>query len=59
MDEPDLSCDVRALGAAYLGGTALATLAATGQVIEHRPGAIARTDAAMRWYPAPSSQEVF
>jgi predicted acetyltransferase len=59
MDEPDLSCDVRALGAAYLGGTALATLAATGQVIEHRPGAITRTDAAMRWYPAPSSQEVF
>ncbi|MBX6749874.1 MAG: GNAT family N-acetyltransferase [Micromonosporaceae bacterium] len=58
-DEPDLSCDVRALGAVYLGGTALTTLAGTGQVIEHTPGALARADAALRWYPGPSSQEVF
>ena len=58
-DEPDLTCDVRALGAVYLGGTALATLAGTGQVIEHTPGALARADAALRWYPGPSSQEVF
>ena len=58
-DEPDLTCDVRALGAVYLGGTALATLAGTGQVIEHTPGALARADAALRWHPGPSSQEVF
>jgi predicted acetyltransferase len=58
-DEPDLSCDIRALGAAYLGGTALTTLAGTGQVIEHTPGALARADAALRWHPGPSSQEVF
>lgn len=59
VDEPDLSCDVRALGAVYLGGTALTTLAGVGQVIEHTPGALARADAALRWYPGPSSQEVF
>jgi predicted acetyltransferase len=58
-DDPDLSCDIRALGAAYLGGTALTTLAGTGQVVEHTPGALARADAALRWYPGPSSQEVF
>jgi predicted acetyltransferase len=59
MDEPDLGCGVRALGATYLGGTSLATLAGTGQVVEHRPGAIAQADAALRWYPGPSSQEIF
>jgi len=59
MDDPDVSCDVRALGAAYLGGTSLATLAATGQVVEHTPGSIARADASLRWHPAPSSQEIF
>jgi predicted acetyltransferase len=58
-DDPDLSCDIQALGAIYLGGTALATLAATGQVREHRPGAITRADAALRWSPGPSSQEIF
>jgi predicted acetyltransferase len=57
--EPDLSCDIRALGAAYLGGTSLATFAGTGQVVEHTPGALSRADAALRWYPGPSSQEVF
>jgi predicted acetyltransferase len=59
VDEPDVSCDVRALGAIYLGGTSLATLAGSGQVVEHTPGAIARADAALRWSPGPSSQEVF
>lgn len=59
VDAPDLSCDVRALGAAYLGGTSLISLAATGQVVEHAPGALLRADAALRWHPAPTSQEVF
>jgi len=58
-DAPDLSCDVRALGAAYLGGTSLVSLAGTGQVVEHTPGALLRADAALRWHPSPSSQEVF
>ena len=59
VDEPDLSCDVRALGAAYLGGTGFAALAATGQVIEHRPGALVLADTAFRWYQAPTSMEAF
>lgn len=58
-DEPDLSCDARALGIVYLGGHGLAELAATGQVREHTPGALIRTDAALRWFPGPSSQEIF
>jgi predicted acetyltransferase len=58
-DAPDLSCDVRALGTLYLGGTSLLTLAATGQVVEHRPGSLAGADVALRWQPSPSSQEVF
>jgi predicted acetyltransferase len=58
-DEPDLSCDVQALGAAYLGGTSLTTLAATGQVVEHRPGALAKASVALGWHHPPSSPEVF
>jgi predicted acetyltransferase len=56
---PDLSCDVKSLGAVYLGGTSLTTLAITGQVVEHTPGALARADAALRWHRAPTSPEVF
>ncbi len=59
VEEPDFGCDVRALGAVYLGGTSLSTLAATGQVVEHKPGSIASADAALRWPVAPSSQEMF
>jgi predicted acetyltransferase len=59
VDGPDLSCDVRALGTVYLGGTGFTTLAATGQVIEHRSGALAEADAAFRWHQSPSSMEVF
>jgi predicted acetyltransferase len=59
VDEPDVSCDVRALGAVYLGGTSLSTLAATGQVAEHTVGSMARADAGLRWPTAPSSTEVF
>ncbi|WP_163509845.1 GNAT family N-acetyltransferase [Fodinicola acaciae] len=36
----DLSLSVGELGAAYLGGTSLATLAAAGRVVEQRPGAL-------------------
>ena len=59
VDEPDLSCDIRALGAAYLGGTSLVSLAASGQVTEHRAGALERASAAFGWYRAPTSLEVF
>ncbi|MGF1426302.1 GNAT family N-acetyltransferase [Kitasatospora sp. LaBMicrA B282] len=46
--EPDLRLTVAELGAAYLGGTTLATLAAAGRVEELRPGALARTSTAFR-----------
>nr|ASV47112.1 hypothetical protein [uncultured bacterium] len=40
----DLTLPAAALGAAYLGGTRLRTLAAAGLVDEHRPGAVERAD---------------
>jgi len=40
-DEAELSLDVAALGAAYLGGRSLVALARAGVVAEHRPGAAA------------------
>ncbi|NEB07004.1 sterol carrier protein domain-containing protein, partial [Streptomyces sp. SID13726] len=52
-DAADLSLDVRELGAAYLGGTSLAALAAAGLVTEHSPGALARASAAFGWPLAP------
>jgi predicted acetyltransferase len=59
VDEPDLVLDIRALGAAYLGGTSLTSLAGTGQVIERTPGALHRVSAAFGWFREPSSMEVF
>lgn len=56
---PDLSVDVRDLGAAYLGGTSLATLAAAGRVTEHRPGTLGAASVAFGWHRAPQSVEVF
>jgi predicted acetyltransferase len=59
-DEPaDLALDVRELGAAYLGGTRLGTLAAAGLVRELRPGTLARLSTAMSWVPAPWCPRVF
>jgi predicted acetyltransferase len=42
--EPELSLDVSALGAAYLGGTPFGRLALGGRIAEHVPGAVARAD---------------
>jgi predicted acetyltransferase len=44
--DPDLTLGVAELGAAYLGGVRLATLAAAGRIDEHTPGTLARADAA-------------
>lgn len=44
----DLRLTVAELGAAFLGGTTLASLAAAGLVQELRPGALARASAAFR-----------
>ena len=48
-EAPDLALDVRELGAAFLGGTSLATRAAAGLVTEVRAGALARTSVAFGW----------
>ena len=55
----DLALDVTELGAAYLGGTRLGTLAGSGLVAELRPGAVRRLSAALAWDPAPWCPMVF
>jgi predicted acetyltransferase len=57
--DPDLSLSTTVLGAAYLGGTTLATLAAAGLVTEHRPGALDAASAAFRAARLPYSPEIF
>lgn len=58
-DDPDLALDVRDLGAAYLGGVSLASLATAGMVTEHRDGALARASTAFGWPLAPVCSWVF
>jgi predicted acetyltransferase len=55
----DISLDISALGAAYLGGTRLGALGGAGLVTEHRPGAVAALSAAMSWDPAPWCPVIF
>ncbi|WP_402467502.1 GNAT family N-acetyltransferase [Isoptericola aurantiacus] len=55
----DLALDVRELGAAYLGGTSLAALAAGGLVTERTPGTLAATSTAFGWPVAPVCGWVF
>jgi predicted acetyltransferase len=51
--DPDLVMAVDVLGAIYLGGVGLASMARGGGVDECRPGAIARADAMFRGAVAP------
>lgn len=46
--QADLTLPAQTLGAVYLGGPILRSLAAAGHVDEHRPGALARADAMFR-----------
>jgi predicted acetyltransferase len=55
----DVALGIRELGAAYLGGTRLGTLATAGLVAELRPGALAPLSAAMSWDPSPWCPVVF
>jgi predicted acetyltransferase len=50
---PDVELDVTTLGAAYLGGTSLQTMATAGLVVEHRAGAITLADTMFRWTSLP------
>jgi predicted acetyltransferase len=58
-EEPDLRCDVTALGSVYLGGFTWAQLAQALRVEEIRPGALARADALFRTARAPWCPEIF
>jgi predicted acetyltransferase len=49
----DVVLPVRALGAAYLGGTRLTAMAKAGLVTEATPGSLAALSTAMSWEPAP------
>ena len=57
--QPDLLVEAADLGACYLGGTRLQTLARAGRVHEGRPGAVARADAMFGWDPLPWCPAVF
>lgn len=52
-DPADLMVDVRALGAAYLGGTRLVDATRTGGATEVRPGALLEADALFRTADQP------
>lgn len=58
-NEPDLSLSVRELGAAYLGGCTLGSLAAAGRVRELRPDALAEASSAFGSDLAPWRPFVF
>ncbi|HVF33680.1 MAG TPA: GNAT family N-acetyltransferase [Acidimicrobiales bacterium] len=55
----DLTLSAAELGAAYLGGTRLAALAAARRVDEHTPGALARADLLFAEARAPWCQTFF
>jgi predicted acetyltransferase len=59
VDEPDLVCDIRAVGAAYLGGSSLTSLTAAGLVREVSPDTLGPASIAFSGWRAPSSMEVF
>jgi len=52
-DPAELALSVKELGAAYLGGPALSTMAGAGLVRELRPGALAAASVALRTDPEP------
>ncbi|MEN3360248.1 MAG: hypothetical protein V7637_4230 [Mycobacteriales bacterium] len=58
-DPADLAVSAADLGAAYLGGTRLATLALAGRVVELRPGALAAANRAFAADHEPWCPEVF
>lgn len=57
--DADIELPAHALGAVYLGGTRLGSLAAAGLVTQRRPGAVAALSAAMSWDPAPWCPTIF
>ena len=58
-DPADVDLPASSLGAAYLGGTRLGSLARAGLAAEVRPGALAALSAALSWEPAPWCPVIF
>ncbi len=58
-EAPDLSLDVAALGATYLGAIGFTRLADAGRAVEHTRDALLRADALFRSGRAPWSPEIF
>jgi len=58
-DTPDLTLEIRELGAAYLGGTSLDALYRAGLVQEHTPGAVAALAGALSWPVLPYCPDEF
>jgi predicted acetyltransferase len=52
-ESAEVTLPVAALGAAWLGGTDLRTVAAAGTVDEHAPGALDRLAGLLRWHQTP------
>lgn len=55
----DITLDVRALGAAYLGAVQLGSLGAAGVITQHRPGTLRWLSAAMTWTPTAWCPVIF
>ncbi|GGK18832.1 UPF0256 protein [Streptomyces camponoticapitis] len=58
-ESPDLTLDVRELGALYLGDESAVRLSALGTVTEEKPGAASRTDALFRTSRRPWCPDIF
>jgi predicted acetyltransferase len=58
-DPADITLDVRELGAAYLGGTSLVSLTASGLVREDRAGAVPALSSALRSALEPATPFMF
>jgi predicted acetyltransferase len=57
--DAEISCDVTAVGSAYLGGFRFGQMVRAGRVAELRPGAAARADALFASDRAPWCPEIF
>jgi hypothetical protein len=53
MAEPDLALDITDVGAAYLGGASLVSLARAERVAELTPGSLLRADRMFTASPPP------
>lgn len=55
----DLEMDAETLGAIYLGGNSIGSMALTGRIVEHTPGAVTAASTSFGWPVAPLCPEEF